>query len=184
MVNSVPELDKSREFAKVSSHCVKMVAIQVCHAANAQAPTPLHESVSAGNRPCMGIFKNIFTWWDGATFGTWLGTATKGTRVGHDAEGNVYYEGGKTVGGLARRWVMYNGLNDASRVPPEWHGWLHHMIDDVPENALPPARIWQKPPSRNQTGTVHAYRPAGAPEAGGERAVATGDYQPWSPDQG
>lgn len=147
-------------------------------------PTPLRESAGAGNRRCMGIFKNIFTWWEGATFGTWLGTATKGKRVGHDAEGNVYYEGGKTVGGLPRRWVMYNGLNDASRVPPEWHGWLHHMIDDVPENALPPAHIWEKAPSRNLTGTVHAYRPAGAPEAGGERAAATGDYQAWSPEQG
>ena len=30
----------------------------------------------------MGIFKNIFTWWEGSTFGTWLNTTRKGTKVG------------------------------------------------------------------------------------------------------
>ena len=131
----------------------------------------------------MGLIKNIFTWWEGATFGTWLGTATGGTKVGEDDQGNVYYEGGKTVHGLTRRWVMYAGLNDASRIPPEWHSWLHHSVDDVPDKALPPARTWEKPAARNPTGTIEAYKPAGAPEAGGHRAAATGDYQAWSPDQ-
>lgn len=131
----------------------------------------------------MGLFKNIFTWWEGATFGTWLGTATKGERVGEDGQGNVYYQGGKTVDGRTRRWVMYSGLNDASRVPPEWHGWLHNTIDEVPDKSLPPPRVWEKPATRNPTGSVEAYRPAGAPEAGGHRAAATGDYQAWSPDQ-
>ena len=79
---------------------------------------------------------------------------------------------------------MYNGLNDASRVPPEWHGWLHGTLDAVPDEALPPARNWEQDSTPNLTGTMQAYRPAGAPEAGGERAAATGDYQAWSPEQG
>ena len=39
----------------------------------------------------MGILANIFTWWNGATFGTWLFTKRKGSKVGEDHQGNVYY---------------------------------------------------------------------------------------------
>jgi len=78
--------------------------------------------------------------------------------------------------------VIYNGANDASRVPPEWFGWLHHQIDDIPDRALPPPRQWQKPPVPNLTGTAYAYRPSGALEKGGDRASSTGDYEAWSPD--
>jgi NADH:ubiquinone oxidoreductase subunit len=130
----------------------------------------------------MGVIKNIFTWWEGATFGTWLHTRMRGTRMGEDVQGNVYYEGGSLPDGRPRRWVMYAGANDASRVPPEWHGWLHHTLPDVPERALPAAKAWEKPGSVNPTGTPAAYKPSGAPEVGGKRAAATGDYEAWSPD--
>ncbi|MBO9525918.1 MAG: NADH:ubiquinone oxidoreductase subunit NDUFA12 [Sphingobium yanoikuyae] len=130
----------------------------------------------------MGILANIFTWWNGATFGTWLFTARKGTKVGEDHQGNVYYEGGVDPNGLTRRWVMYNGANDASRVPAEWHGWLHHSIEGTPESFLPPPRIWEKEFTPNATGTANAYRPSGALEKGGQRQKATGDYEAWSPD--
>lgn len=130
----------------------------------------------------MGMFKNIFTWWEGATFGTFMGTAFGGSRVGEDAEGNVYYEAKKETGGRKRRWVIYKGANDASRVPPEWHGWLHGTLDAIPSGSLPPPRAWQQPPTPNFTGTKQAYRPAGALEAGGRRAAATGDYEAWAPD--
>jgi NADH:ubiquinone oxidoreductase subunit len=130
----------------------------------------------------MGVFKNIFTWWEGATFGTWVGTKMQGERVGEDSLGNVYYMGGKQPNGLPRRWVIYAALNDASRVPPEWHGWLHGQIDDVPDRALPPPRSWEAPPTPNMTGTTAAYLPGGALAAGGKRAAAAGDYEAWSPD--
>ncbi len=130
----------------------------------------------------MGLLKNIFTWWDGATFGTALDTMRHGTRVGEDADGNVYYQAKSTTNALPRRWVIYAGSNDASRVPPEWHGWLHNTIDLPPAEALPAARAWEREPTPNLTGTVAAYRPAGAPERGGKRAAVSGDYQAWSPD--
>ena len=120
---------------------------------------------------------NIFTWWDGATIGTRLYSWRKGSRAGEDHQGNVYFEGKD-----GRRWVIYNGPNDASRVPAEWHGWLHHTFDDAPESFLPPPRIWELEHSPNRTGTAAAYRPSGAMEAGGVRAAATGDYEAWSPD--
>jgi NADH:ubiquinone oxidoreductase subunit len=130
----------------------------------------------------MGLLASIFTWWNGATIGTALYTRRNGVRVGSDDWGNVYYEA-RTAGedGQKRRWVIFNGSNDASRVPPEWHGWLHHTTDLLPE-ALPAPRAWQKPAVPNMTGTAAAYRPAGALEQGGVRAASTGDYEAWSPD--
>ena len=132
----------------------------------------------------MGIFGKIFTWWDGATIGTSLYSARHGEHVGTDSAGNKYYRANnkKTVEGLERRWVIYEGPNDASRVPAEWHGWLHHSYDEVPESHLPPPRIWEADYTPNATGTSNAYRPQGALERGGKRAAATGDYEAWSPE--
>jgi len=128
----------------------------------------------------MGLFKKIFTWWDGATIGTSLEIRRLGRQVGTDDLGNVYYEAKK--GG--RRFVVYNGPNDAARIPPEWYSWLHHQIEGLPDEALPPAPRFQKPATGNLTGTPLAYRPMGAIERGGRRAAASGDYEAWTPDQG
>ena len=126
----------------------------------------------------MGILAKIFTWWDGATIGTLLFSVRKGRNVGEDTLGNRYFEDrdGK------KRWVIYNGPNDASRIPPEWHGWMHGTHDGDPESFLPPERKWEAEATPNLTGTNAAYRPAGALERGARRAAATGDYQAWSPD--
>jgi len=117
----------------------------------------------------MGILGKIFTWWDGAT----IGTATYSC-----AEGNKYYQSSDGK----RRWVIYNGANDASRVAPDWHGWLHGTHDGHPESYLPPVRGYETLPEANLTGTDRAYRPAGSIQRGGHRARATGDYEAWSPD--
>lgn len=130
----------------------------------------------------MGFLTSIFTWWNGATIGTRLFSARKGLKIGSDELGNVYFEGGIDVHGKPRRWVIYSGANDASRVTPEWHGWLHGTHAETPDKALPPSRAWQLPAQPNMTGTREAYRPAGALEAGGKRAAATGDYEAWSPN--
>ncbi len=131
----------------------------------------------------MGFFSKIFTWWDGATIGTSLFSAMHGEKVGTDAQGNTYYRSKKKTGdGRERRWVIYDGANDASRVPAEWHGWLHGSFDGLPESNLPPPRIWETDYTPNQTGSAAAYRPQGALERGGRRARATGDYESWTPD--
>ncbi|KWV91120.1 NADH:ubiquinone oxidoreductase subunit NDUFA12 [Erythrobacter sp. YT30] len=137
----------------------------------------------------MGIFGKIFTWWDGATIGTQLWSSRNGEHVGTDAQGNKYYRSAKKSDAPSngsyiqreRRWVIYDGANDASRVPAEWHGWLHGAFDDVPESHLPPAKIWEVDYTPNATGTAAAYRPQGALERGGKRAAAVGDYEAWSP---
>ncbi len=145
--------------------------------------TALPNHVQTGNPPTiMGMFKNIFTWWEGAGFGTWLGTKRFGTSVGEDSLGNRYFTGGARTDGSPRRWVMYKGSNDSSRIPPDWYSWLHGQIDGVPDNALPAARAWELAPTPNLTGTNAAYLPSGAFAAGGHRAAATGDYEAWSPE--
>ena len=126
----------------------------------------------------MGFFGKIFTWWDGATVGTAWFTRRHGRKVGTDSYGNVYYEAKK--GG--KRWVIYNGSNDASRIPPDWYAWMHGLIEGLPEESLPPAPKYLKDPVPNRTGTPDAYRPAGALERGGRRAAASGDYQAWTPE--
>ncbi|MFL5254941.1 MAG: NADH:ubiquinone oxidoreductase subunit NDUFA12 [Rhodopila sp.] len=115
------------------------------------------------------------------TLGTWLFTLFNGRRVGADEEGNVYYQErrARSGGRRNRRWVIYKGEAEASRVPPEWHAWLHYTTDapltDVPR------RPWQKPHMANATGTALSYRPPGHDYQGGHRATATGDYEPWLP---
>jgi NADH:ubiquinone oxidoreductase subunit len=126
----------------------------------------------------MGIFKQIFTWWDGATLGTALFTRRNGRKVGTDDAGNIYYAAKKGD----RRWVIYNGSNDASRIPPDWYAWIHHLIDGLPDEALPPAPKFLKAATPNLTGTPAAYRPSGSLERGGQRQAASGDYEAWTPN--
>src|SRR3546814_10904407 len=76
-------------------------------------------ALPANARP-MGILAKIFTWWDGATIGTAMFSAFNGEHVGTDAQGNKYYRSKKRgPDGRERRWVIYDGINDSSRVPAE-----------------------------------------------------------------
>ena len=125
----------------------------------------------------MPFFSMLFSWWRGATYGTLWTTWLSGQAVGTDKFGNRYYE---TKDGK-RRWVLYNGTVEASRVPPDWHGWLHHTVDVPPTEADYQPREWEKPHLPNMTGTSRAYRPSGSTLMSGRRPKATGDYQPWTP---
>ncbi len=127
----------------------------------------------------MGILGRIFTWWDGATIGTLLFTSRFGSEAGRDEYGNVYFQHRDNK---ARRWVIYSGSNDGSRVPPGWQAWLRGTIDQLPEKALPPRRAFEQAAVPNVTGTPQAYRPGGALGSGAKRAASTGDYQAWKPD--
>jgi NADH:ubiquinone oxidoreductase subunit len=122
-----------------------------------------------------------------ATIGTRFFTWLWGEEVGRDTAGNRYYRhkrGGTTMGFLQkeRRWVVYAGEDEASRVPPEWHGWLHHTIDEIPPADGGWRYPWMKDHLPNLTGTERAYRPTGHTLSGGKRARGTGDYEPWTPD--
>jgi NADH:ubiquinone oxidoreductase subunit len=126
----------------------------------------------------MGLLSTLFTWWNGPTLGTWLDTRLGGREVGRDGDGNVYYRGRDG----ARRWVVYKGETDSSRVPPEWHLWLHHTRADPPSEVPLPVKAWERPWRRNPTGTTAVELPSGALRAGGLRAPAAADYRAWEPD--
>ena len=127
----------------------------------------------------MGFWSKIFTWWNGATVGTALFTRMNGDEVGRDDMGNVYFA---SSGKNPRRWVIYNGNNDGSLVPPDWQLWLRGTIDGLPSKALPPIRKFQQKPTGNLTGTMEAFRPDGALGSGKIRPASTGDYEPWIPE--
>jgi NADH:ubiquinone oxidoreductase subunit len=88
------------------------------------------------------------------TLGTWILTRLRGALVGSDQYGNRYYrlKGDKPTGrgggrfARERRWVIYKGAPEGSKVPPEWHAWLHHTVDEVPGERQRYA--WEKPIGR------------------------------------
>lgn len=120
--------------------------------------------------------KRIFTWWDGQSFGTQLWSNRHGIKVGEDAEGNVFYHNKDD----SRRWVIYNGQNEASRVAPEWHGWLHKTWDEPPTAENMRHKPWEKPHLENLSGTAAAYAPAGSLRQA--KPVEKTDYEAWTPE--
>lgn len=127
----------------------------------------------------MGILNTIFralTWWEGQTLNTQFWTWRKGEKVGEDDQGNVYYRNSDGT----RRWVIYNGDMEASRVSPEWHGWLHHTFDAPPTEKPLTRKSWEKPHVENLTGTTMAYAPAGSIRQ--EVPKDRSDYEAWSPE--
>lgn len=127
----------------------------------------------------MGLLNTILravTWWDGQTLGTQLYTARKGVKVGEDSQGNVFYE---TKDGK-RRWVIFNGEIEATRVDPDWHGWLHHTFAESPVDRPMVHKTWEKPHMVNQTGTAQAYAPIGSIRR--VQPAERSDYEAWKPE--
>jgi NADH:ubiquinone oxidoreductase subunit len=120
--------------------------------------------------------KRTFTWWNSQTFGTQLWTRRHGTKVGEDHLGNIYYRNADD----SRRWVIYNGEAEASRVPTEWFGWLHKTWDETPLESQAVRKFWEKPSLPNLTGTPYAYAPSGSIR----RADPPNrqDYEAWTPE--
>lgn len=127
----------------------------------------------------MGILSpilRVFTWWNGQTLNTQLYTWLKGVKVGEDAQGNIFY---KSKDGK-RRWVIFNGEAEASRVSPEWHGWLHHTWDEPPTSKPLAHKPWEKPHQENLTGTPAAYVPSGSIR--NPIPADRQDYEAWAPE--
>jgi NADH:ubiquinone oxidoreductase subunit len=141
--------------------------------------------IPAAQRPGGALmFKAIFTWWNGATMGAHFDIGRRANLVGKDDQGNKYLEERKGTldNGRKRRYVIYNGYAEPSRVPPDWHGWLHHTFDKPPTEAPLPKKPWEQPHRPNMTGTLQAWRPKGSLAEGGDRQKSSGDYESWNPD--
>ncbi len=124
----------------------------------------------------MTFLLRLLTWWNSQTLGTQLFTWRKGIKVGEDAQGNRFY---KTKDGK-RRWVIFNGECEASRVSPDWHGWLHFTWDEPPTERALKHKPWEKPHQENLTGTPLAYAPAGSLRR--IEPADRRDYDAWSPE--
>lgn len=123
----------------------------------------------------MRFILSLITWYHSATLGTRLFTRFRGEKVGEDDQGNVYYRNADD----SKRWVIYAGEPLASKVPAEWHGWLHNTFKDTPDERPLPHKTWEKPHLGNLTGSAAAYHPAGSmlrPDP-----VERADYEAWQP---
>ncbi len=116
------------------------------------------------------------------TITTRLHTFFHGELVGKDQFGNRYYtERRAPKEGRQKRWVLYKGKAEPSKVPAEWHGWLHYTLDAPPGERLIRHYGWEKPHLPNLSGTENAYVPPGHLLKGGERDATTSDYEAWKP---
>ncbi len=101
------------------------------------------------------FIKEILTWWNRQTLGTRLNTIFYGKFVGSDKFGNKYYENKKRK----KRWVIYNGEIESTKIPIEWYSWMHSIKNKIEENHELKKYDWQLDHSPNQTGTSKAYNP-------------------------
>ncbi len=124
----------------------------------------------------MRFILSLITWYHAETLGTRIMTRLRGVKVGEDEDGNVFYR----TRDDSRRWVVYAGEPEASKVSADWHGWLHHTFDENPAEKPLPHKPWEKPHHENLTGTPRAYLPAGSLLR--EEPVERRDYEAWQPE--
>ena len=104
----------------------------------------------------VNFLKQIFTWWHRQTVGTFIYTLFSGKFAGKDQFGNKYYSNSK-----GKRWVIYKNVVESSKIPPEWHLWIHFLSKEKPSDNTTRFK-WQKKHDGNLTGTKKAYKPEGS----------------------
>ena len=116
------------------------------------------------------------------SIGTKIYTFFYGNFVGKDEKGNKYYSNHKDFSNInAKRWVIFNGEIEATKIPAHWHAWLHKSIDVPPLN-YSHKYDWQKDHQTNMTGTVDAHFPSSHPLSKSynpEKQIK--EYDSWSP---
>ncbi len=117
------------------------------------------------------FFKQIFVWWYKQTIGTALYTLFKGKFVGSDETGNKYYSNSS-----GKRWVVYRNRVESSKIPPEWHAWIHFTVKNKPSQNFNKFQ-WQKKHEENLTGTDRAYKPDGSLASDSKKSMKK--YETW-----
>ena len=118
------------------------------------------------------FLKQIFTWWHKQTLGTFLYTLFFGKFVGEDQFGNRYYSNNKN-----KRWVIYKDKVESSKIPPDWHTWIHSLKKNIPDKKSFKFS-WQKEYEENLTGTVKAYKPEGSLHSDTKKSMKK--YETWN----
>lgn len=100
-------------------------------------------------------------------------------KVGNDEFGNEYFQHKKND----KRFVVYKGIIEPSKIPAEWHGWIHYSRTQPPVHNKTHKYHWQKIHLPNLTGTKNSYSPKGNLRDGGNREKVSSDYQAWNPNE-
>ena len=100
-------------------------------------------------------------------------TLLKGKLVGKDQFGNKYYSNSKDK----KRWVIYKNIVESSKIPPEWHLWIHYLSKNKPSENTNKFK-WQKEYEENLTGTSKAYKPDGSLHSDSKKS--TKKYETWN----
>ena len=119
------------------------------------------------------FLKQIFTWWHRQTIGTLIYTLFFGKFVGRDEFGNKYFSSSK-----GKRWVIYKDTVESSKIPSEWHLWIHFLTNDKPSENLRKFE-WQKRHEENLSGTTKAYKPDGSLTSDSKKNMKK--YETWKP---
>ena len=118
------------------------------------------------------FLKKIFTWWNRDTFGTRIKTIFFGKFIGKDDFGNKYYQSKN-----GKRWVIYNGEINASKINSDWFSWIHHITNTLPTRKNLEKYPWQKPHKDNKTGSSESYKPNKI----SKKAKNFKKYETWKP---
>lgn len=94
-------------------------------------------------------------------------------KIGVDEFGNEYFLHKKN----GKRFVAYNGIAEASKIPAQWHGWMHYNSDLAPVEINTHKFAWQKIHLPNLTGTKNAYLPTNSTKKNTSCA-----YEAWKPN--
>ena len=121
----------------------------------------------------ISFLKQVFTWWHKQTVGRFVHTLFTGKFVGSDQFGNKYYSNSK-----GRRWVIYKDNIESSKIPPDWHSWIHFLKINKPSNEQKKF-LWQKQYEENLTGTKKAYKPEGSLASDLKKNMKK--YETWKP---
>ena len=119
----------------------------------------------------INLLKQIFTLLNKQTLGTFIYTLFFGKFVDSDRFSNKYYESSS-----GKRWVIYKNEIESSKIPPEWHSWIHFSVINKPKPNLKKF-IWQKEHEENLTGTNKAYKPEGSLKLNNKKSIKK--YESW-----
>jgi len=94
-------------------------------------------------------------------------------KVGNDEFSNEYF-----TNKAGKRLVAYKGIAEASKIPAEWHGWMHYSTDITPININTHRFSWQKIHLPNLTGTKNFYSPKNS-----SVKKTNAEYEAWNPNK-
>ena len=93
-------------------------------------------------------------------------------KIGSDEFGNEYFQNKR-----GKRFVSYKGIAEPSKIPSEWHGWIHYSTNIVPVNINTHRFSWQKIHLPNLTGTKGAHSPKNSIVK-----KTNAEYEAWNPN--